>query len=310
MPGGRGDAAFRHAILRVMVTGAAGHLARAVLPLLCDSAEITNVVALDRNSVLFKHAKIDPLRADLRDASIESVLKRCDALVHLAWTVIRGRMSAGAMRANNIDASLKLFLAARAADVKCVIQVSSAAVYGSGSLVSEHAALQPLDNFLYAQQKAEFETWLVKEFPAALILRPHIILGPNALPLLKSLLAVPFYVKLDDPQPLLQCVHEDDVAAAIVLALNASAAGAFNLAASDTFSYRDIIRQRHRHAFGIPYGVGRTALYAVWRALGLGAEPGWAAGMRHDLTLDCHKARELLGWQPRYSSLDALQQTR
>lgn len=295
--------------MRVLLTGAAGHLAQAVLPQLCDCADVTRVVALDRNALRFEHAKIEPMRADLCDAELTPALHDCDALVHLAWTVLRGRTSARAMRANNIGASQKLFLAAQAAGVKRLIHVSSAAVYGSGSLLTEHSALKPLDHFLYAQHKAEFEVWLASKMPAALVLRPHIILGPNALPLLKALLALPFFVSFRDPQPLLQCVHEDDVAAAILLGLTSGESGAFNLAASDTLNYREVIRQRHCYALGIPYAVARAIFYGLWRVFGLGAEPGWAAGLGHDLTLDCRKAHELLGWQPCYSSRAALQQT-
>lgn len=295
--------------MRILVTGAAGQLARAVLPRLCHDHAIDRIIALDRRPIDFSHQKIAPLSADLRTTQLAPLLRNCDALVHLAWTVLRGRTSARAMRANNIDASQKLFLTAQAAGVKRLIHVSSAAVYGSGSLLTEHSALQPLDQFLYAQHKAEFEAWLATEIPTALVLRPHIILGPNALPLLRAVLALPLYVRLPDPQPLLQCVHEQDVADAIARALHSAQAGPFNLAAADVFNYREVIRARHRRALAVPYPLARLALHAAWRLTGFGAEPGWLEGIRADLTLDCGQARQLLGWQPRWSSREALQQT-
>lgn len=232
---------------------------------------------------------------------LEPLLHDCDALVHLAWTVLRGRTNAQAMYANNVGVSQKLFAAAAAAGVTRLIHVSSAAVYGNGSLLNEQTRLAPLAGFLYAEHKAEFDTWVARELPATIVLRPHIILGPNALPLLRKMLHLPFYPKLPDPQPLFQCVHEHDVAAAIVFGLHSTQSGPFNLAAADTFSYREAICARHPRAIGIPYSLTRFTLYGAWKLLGVGAEPGWIAGMRADLTLDCSRAREILGWQPRYS---------
>ena len=295
--------------MKILVTGAAGQLARAVLPQLCADRAIDRIVALDRRPISFSHHKVKSLNADLRAIELDPLLHECNALVHLAWTVLRGRTSPQAMYANNVGVSQKLFSAAAQAGVTRLIHVSSAAVYGNGSLLNEQARLAPLAGFLYAEHKAEFEAWLAREVPAAVTLRPHIILGPNALPLLKKMLSLALYPKLPEPQPLLQCVHEQDVAAAIVSALHSTHSGPFNLAAADTFHYRDAIRAKHSSAIGVPYGLTLMTLHAAWLLLGVGAEPGWLAGTRANLTLDCAKARELLGWQPRYSSIETLQTT-
>lgn len=295
--------------MKILVTGAAGHLARALLPRLCAGGEVDRIIAVDRRPIAFRQRKIEPRQADLRTADLEPLLQNCDALVHLAWTVIRGRTNAQAMRANNVGVGQKLFSAAHRAGVRRLIHVSSASVYGNGTLLSERAPFAPLAGFLYAQHKAEFESWLAREVREAIVLRPHIILGPNALPLLKKMLSLPFYPNLPEPQPLLQCIHESDVAEAIVLALQSTQSGAFNLAANDTFNYRDMIRTKHRRAVGVPYSATRLALYGAWKLFGIGAEPGWLAGMRADLTLDCAKAHGSLGWQPCRSSIEALGQT-
>lgn len=291
--------------MKILVTGAAGQLARALLPRLCDDDRVGRIVALDRRQFTFFHPKIDPQCGDLNSIELEPLLRDCDALVHLAWTVIRGRTSAQSMYANNVRVGEKLFAAAARLGVRRLIHVSSASIYGNGSLLSEHAPLAPLPGFLYAQHKAEFEIWLARELPAAVILRPHIILGPNALPLLKAMLALPIYTRLPNPQPLLQCIHEQDVANAIALALHGTQSGPFNLAAEDTFNYRDMIRTRHRRAVGVPYPLISAALHVAWRLFGIGGEPGWLKGIGADLTLDCAKARNELGWQPCYSSISA-----
>ena len=123
------------------------------------------------------------------------------------------------------------------------------------------------------------------------------------------MLSLPLFTHLPDPQTRLQSVQEQDVAEAIALALQGPGSGPFNLAAADTFSYRDVIRAKHRRAIAVPYPLTRIALHGAWRLLGVGGEPGWLAGIRADLTLDCAKARQSFGWQPRYSSLETLKTT-
>ena len=155
-------------------------------------------------------------------------------------------LSANEMFDVNVRAAHKLFHAARAAGVKRLIHLSSAAVYGAAVHANEQAALRPCPSFLYAEHTAHLEQLLAIELPECVRLRPHVTLGPHAHPLLKRLVKQPFFVRLPDPQPLLQCVHEDDVAQAVMLCLENDARGAYNLAADDSFSLRDAIRARHR----------------------------------------------------------------
>lgn len=292
--------------MRVFISGTASHLARALLPRLCDDPAIESVLGLDIRPGWFEHRKYRHVQADLRAVDLAPLLQGCDGLVHLAFVVLRGKTPAHAMRAINLEASQRLFAAAGAAGVARQVHLSSAAVYGSGVLVDEAAPLKPIPGFLYGEHKAELEHWLAAHCPDTVRLRPHIILGAHAQPLLKTLLHQPFYVRLPDPQPLLQCVHEDDVAAAIVLALKQPAAGAYNLAAHDSFSFRDAIRARSRVAVPVAPKLAGAALKLVWGMTGAGGEPGWMEGVHRSLTLNCSRARNELGWRPLHTSRDML----
>lgn len=232
-----------------------------------------------------------------------------DALVHLAFVVLRGRMSESEMFDINVAGGHALFRAARAAGVKRLVHMSSAAVYGSSVALDESAPLHPLPDFLYAQHKARLEQILTGEFPECALLRSHVILGPHAQPLLKWLLNQPFYVRLPEPYPLLQCVHEDDVAEAILLALTRDASGPYNLATEDSFSFRDAITGRHRTSVPLPLSVARAGLNVAWKASGWGGEPAWIEGLTRTLLLDCRRAQVELGWRARHSAAQALAQT-
>lgn len=287
--------------MRIVVSGAAGRLAAALLPKLCASSDVTRVIGIDRVPASFRHAKFAPIIADIRDASSRDALRGAAAVLHLAFVLQRGRLPLQQMRANNVEGSEAFLGEAAAADVPRIVHVSTAAVYGAGHDLTEDAPLAPWPRFQYACQKVELETWIARGLPHAIVLRPTIILGPNAQPLLRQLIGAPFYVRLPDPQPLLQCVHEDDVADAIVAALAAPVRGAFNLAAPQSFAVRELVRRRRPHALGLPLAVARVALAAAWRTTGWGGEPGWLDGIGASLTLDCRRAAAVLGWQPHHT---------
>jgi UDP-glucose 4-epimerase len=279
--------------MRVCVTGAAGHLARALLSPLCAATWVESVIGVDRAHPEFRNQKFTAVVDDIAGKEALEAVARSDALVHLAAIVTRGRATAREMRRINVEAAQSVIGSAVASGTRIVV-LSSAAVYGSGEALTERAPLTPLAGFLYAQNKADLERWIEMRAPRVAVLRPHIILGPNALPLVRQLVAMPVYPRLPDPQPKLQCIHEADVAHAILLALRSDASGPFNLASPEPFAWKTLARERR--AIGIPLPALRAALWLAWRVAGWGGEPAWLAGATHSLTLECTRARELLGW--------------
>ena len=292
--------------MRVVVTGAAGRLARVVLPRLCEHPAIKRVTGIDRAAATYRHRRFVAHVADIADRTAHETLRGADALVNLAFVLLRGRMPLAAMTATNVDATKALLSAAANAGIPSIVHLSSAAVYGQGTDLTEEAPLMPLARFAYAQHKADVDCFLAATLPQVAVLRPTIVLGQNAQPLLKALLALPFFVRVPDPQPRLCVVHEDDVAAAVLLALDRRARGPFNLAAPSTFSVRDVVRARHAWAPGVPPVLARAALEVAWRTTGWGGEPGWLDGAAASLTLDCTRARTLLGWRPRHDDCNAI----
>lgn len=286
--------------MRVVVTGAAGRLARAVVPMLCADPGIGRITGIDLEAPQFRHPKFEPIVADIGDRVTLDQMRGAGALVHLAYVVFRGRRAVEAMARTNVIASRELLSAAANAGVGSIVHLSSAAVYGKGVDIAEDAPLAPLPRFQYARQKAAVDAWIARELPSITVLRPTIILGPHAHPLLLQLAASVCYVRLPEPQPTVQCVHEHDVAAAVRLAIRRPAPGAYNLAAASSFSARELVLAHRRHATGIPRWLGRTAISVAWGITGWGGEPGWLDGIGDSLTLDCRRARTLLQWVPEY----------
>jgi len=295
--------------MRVFVTGSSAHLAQALLPKLCANPDVERVTGIDRLRPRFRHPKFAVSQLDIRDPRLAALVAGHDALVHLAFIVLRGRMDEREMFDINVNGSYKVFHAAREAGAKRLIHMSSAAVYGSGVHVSEETSFDPLPRFLYARHKAHLEQMLAIEFPECVRLRPHVVLGPNAQPLLKRLLNQPCYVRLPEPHPLLQCVHEDDVAQAVLLALARDVKGPFNLAVEDNFSFREAIRRRHRLSIPLPLSTARAGLNMAWKMFGWGGEPAWIEGLTRTLLLDCRRAAVELGWRSTHNAASVLADT-
>lgn len=296
-------------VMKVFVTGAGSHFAQALLPVLCEDASISRVTGLDTERPDFAHPKFTAFRHDLRDAAVAPLLAGHDALVHLAFIVLRGRLSADEMFDANVRAGQKLFHAARAAGIKRLVHMSSAAVYGSAVHANEQTPLKPLPGCLYAEHQAQFEQLLAIEFPECVRLRPHVILGPHAHPAWKRLLRQPFYVRMAEPHPLLQCIHEEDLARAVALSLGSEARGAYNLAVEGSFSFRDAIRARHRVSAGLPPAAARGAMTFARRFLSWDIDPAWLEALSHTLLVNCRRAIIELGWRSRHSAHDAIAAT-
>lgn len=300
--------------MRLVITGSAGRLARVLVPRLLREPGVTEVIGIDHAAHDYPDPRFRAVIADVRDPDIGTQLQGADALIHMAFVLMGGRLGRArhrreTVREVNVEGSRNVFTQAVAAGVPRLVFVSSASVYGAWPdnppLMDETQPLRAMPGFAYAEDKVAVEQWLdglEAAHPEACVirLRPHVILGPQAHPLLKALLRQPFYPRLPRPA-LTQCVWEDDVAEAIVLAARGGPAGAYNLAADGAMSFRDMIRLTHRHALPLPLGLAALAHRLAWRLLPEVGEPGWVQGMRHDLAVNSARAREQLGWRPRYS---------
>jgi nucleoside-diphosphate-sugar epimerase len=303
------DPLARNPLMKVFITGASAHLARALLPRLCDHPAVTQVTGIDIRPPHFSHAKFNASILDIRSAQLARQMDSHNILINMAFRVLRGRMSEADMFDVNVSGGQNVFRAARSAGIARLIHLSSAAVYGSGENLNEDTPLNPLPGFIYGQHKAHLEQWLAAEFPQCARLRPHVILGMHAQPLLKWLLNQPCRLRLPEPAPQLQCVHEDDVVEAVLLAMQSAVRGPLNLASADSFSFSDAIRARHRLSMPLPVLVARVLLVTAWKTCGWGGEPAWIDGLMRTLTLDCRRARAELGWRSSCSARQALART-
>jgi nucleoside-diphosphate-sugar epimerase len=222
--------------LTVAVTGPTGTFGAGLIPLLQDDDRVAKIIGIARRP--FDPAergwtKMEYRQGDVRDPeALQTAFRDVDVVVHLAF-MITGNASRQTTREINVDGTLNVFRAAAAAGARRFVYASSLAAYGfhadNPELISEDWPVRPAARLFYAQEKAELEHLLESEAasggPDLYLLRPPIVLGPNAVgakDVLPGVLAplgrffsrprrLPVPIPLVVPEHPLQFVHEEDV---------------------------------------------------------------------------------------------------
>ena len=310
--------------VRILVTGGAGYVGSTSAQRIIESGH--DVVVLD--SLVLGHRGAVPQEAllvvgDIGDRGlVERTVREheIDAVLHCAGYSLVGESMTKPEQyfANNVVAGVALLDAIRATGVRRMVFSSSAAVYGAPETtpIEETQPLRPINT--YGATKVAFESALTayaRAFGIATVsLRyfnaagatdkrgedhdPETHLIPN---ILRSVIDdVPVRVFGDDyPTPDGTCIrdyiHVDDLAAAHLAALELTATSepghlACNLGSGSGFSNLEILHAAESVVgHGIRYDMG---------ARRPGDPPVLVASNR--------RARELLGWEPRHGSLEAI----
>jgi nucleoside-diphosphate-sugar epimerase len=111
----------------------------------------------------------------------------------------------------------------------------------------------------------------------------------------------------------LQFIHEDDVGQALLrCVLGDGPPGAYNIAGDGVLTGADIVRELGLAPVPIP---SRAVQAAARLATSLPRPPfvppsaDWVEAVTQPSIMDTTKARSELGWQPRYSGIEALRET-
>jgi len=309
--------------MKILVTGCAGHLARTCIPVLLDDNRVSSVTGIDIKPSSIHHPNYREHIIDMRDPLLEKHLSEVDAVIHLAFVVNNGELGARRfdreyIRDVNIAGSKNVFQLAEVQKVKNLIHISSCVVYGmsfdSPQFMEETQPLSARNGFYYSEDKVAVENYL-DEFESqhaglrVVRLRPHIILGQHALPLLKLILQQPFHFMFPDPQPLTQFISEMDVATAIQQSLFKEVSGSFNLATDQVASFYLIHKHLHSLSLPMPFGIARLGHKLAWRYTGRFGDPAWFECTQYPLTISNDKAKQELGWHPTLNLFECLEAT-
>ena len=329
--------------LTVAVTGPTGTFGSGLVPLLEAEDRVRRVVGVARSDfdpATRGWSKMTYRRADVRNPkALEDTFAGADVVVHLAFLVVGGPPELS--RAINVEGTVNAFRAAAAAGARRFVYASSVAAYGfhpdNPVGITEDWPTRSADRLFYAQQKAELEETLREEAAEhpeldLYVLRPPIVLGPHAvgakaqvpawlrragaaLPDLTDALAALLPKRLPPvPVPVpdlpLQVVHEDDVGRALLqCVLGAGPAGAYNIAAEETLTLADVVRELGGIPVPLPAGPAHALARAAAAVPGLPQPTQWVEALAHPAIMDTTRARTELGWTPQVSARDALHAT-
>lgn len=301
--------------MRVFLTGANGYLGRVLTDHLCSLPAVTSITGIGLTRPPMPASdKFKFIRLDIRSPELAATMAGHDTVVHTACVVLwSARMPAGERDDVNLNGTRNVARAALANHIPRFIHASSMAVYDpvrvrGQSDVAEDFPLGRGDSpFYYWNAKAAAEPMLAEILAGAALLtffRPIYIIGPRNRGVVDSYKKNA--VRFPGCNPRRQFIHEDDVAAAFLLALAHDLPGAFNVVPDDFMRMNDVWRMvGARWVPTIPVPVARMITAIRWRYFGSPVHSSWVEDMLIDFT-GSNARLKLAGWKPRYGSADAL----
>lgn len=301
---GGGQLATRGSLqrVRIMVTGASGFIGQTLCGQLSGRGH--ELSALVRRPGSEPHGTRG-IVADLGDkAGLAEALaaERPECVVHLAAEIASQR-SERKVRAVNVDGTERLIDACRAlagtdASAGPRIVFASTVVTGDahGALLTEDTKL-PIET-AYGRSKQEGERLVMESGLPAVVVRPSHVYGPGgwyANELVARLRQPGRLAVIGSGRNLWDVVHVDDVASALVLAVEQAQAGEIYHVVDDRpIAFYDFMALT---ATALGVGPPRRVPAAVARLIGGG--PAVAAATRSARSSNAKLKREL-GWQPRF----------
>jgi len=305
---------------KVVVTGAAAPLGARFVRALA-ARDTHDIVVLDLvpppdAPPEIRHRFLD-LNLPHADGTVFRLLQeeRPDAIVHLAQIRSPSRQATYAHELNAIG-SLHVLAAAGEAKINRVILASTTLVYGARGdnpnyLTEEHPLRpDPLDRFVRDFAEAESHARAhVRHHPDAkvTILRLAPFVSADVREYRTKALSAPLALALMGYDPLIQTLHTDDAVQAVLLALDhPEATGAFNIAPEGVLPVSTARLLLGSLPVTVPHGLAYLLYEAAWE-LGIGHFPGVHAHyFRYLCIADNRKARRVLGFAPRRTTLDVM----
>jgi UDP-glucose 4-epimerase len=312
--------------MKVVVTGATGNVGTSTVDALSASPEIDQIVGLARREPTWTPPKTSWVEANVLSADLGAVFEGADAVIHLAWAIQPSRDAVTLARIN-VEGSRHVFEAMAAARVPKLVHASSVGAYSRGPKdreVDEDWPTEGTPTSFYSRHKVAVERELDRfeaDNPETRVvrLRPALIFKDEAATEIRRLFVGPFLPNFLLRRRFLlalprvdrlrfQAVHSEDVGQAYLRAVLADVGGAFNIAAEPPLSPEEMAKQIGVRSFPVPARVVRRLADLSWRMRLQPTPPGWLDMALNVPLMSSERAREELGWEPRHSAVEALEE--
>lgn len=310
--------------MRIVVVGATGNVGTSVLASLILDPQVDSIVGIARRKPVIELDKVEWATADIVTADLVPLFRGADAVIHLAWLIQPSR-DRSVTKAVNQEGSRRVFAATVQAEVPALIYASSVGAYSPGPKdygVDESWPTDGIATSFYSVDKAATERMLDSLEDAqpelrVVRLRPGLIFKKEAGAGVRRLFAGPFLptplvrtglVKVipDIPDLRFQCVHSYDVAEAYRLAATTDARGAFNIATDPIVDPPMLAAMFGAKLVPLSGDAVRAFARLTWKARLQPTPEGWVDLALQTPLLDTKRAHADLGWEPRFTSRQAL----
>jgi UDP-glucose 4-epimerase len=310
--------------MRVVVVGATGNIGTSLVKALAADPEVTSVLGLARRLPSWRPDGVEWATADISSDDLAPHLRGADVVVHLAWLIQPTHDPVLTWRVNVLG-GIRVFRTAVEAGVRALVYSSSVGAYSPGPKDTEVDESWPTDGWptaAYTREKAYMERVLDRleaEHPQLRVvrMRPAFVFKREAGteqrrlfvgPLLPTRLVRPRLIPIvpDLPGLRFQAVHSLDAAEAFRQAVLRDVRGAFNLAADPVLGVRELARLLDARPVRVPAAVVRAVVATAWQLRLVPAAPDLFDALLQLPIMSTARARAELGWQPRYGSLDTL----
>jgi UDP-glucose 4-epimerase len=245
---------------------------------------------------------------DIRKRKVEDVFRHhaVEALIHLG-IMHDPRMPFSEAHSFNVLGTHKVLDLCVRHGVKKVVVLSSANVYGplpdNSNFLTEDAPLMAADRYSDVRDLIELDMyaqsfmWKHPEIETVL-LRPVNIVGPTVRN------APSNYLRLERPitvmgfDPMVQLIHEEDVARAMVLALRPGVRGVYNVTGPGEVPLSSVLRELGRSPIPIPHVLVRPLLRRAFEAGLSGFQPEEVDHIQYLCMVDGSRFARDAGWAP------------
>ena len=210
---------------------------------------------------------------------------------------------------------MHVLAACRKHPLRKLVVSSTVLVYGphprNPNFLMEDQAMRGLHGVPFVDDKIDVEGQVHRfgeERPdcCVTVLRMAAVLGPTVDNYLARWLSRRFVPIVMGYDPLVQFVHEVDALAALKLAIDRDAAGAFNIVGEGVLPISTVVKLAGRFGLPIPYLLLRRLAALLWVAQMSEAPPAFVIALRYLCVADGARARAVLGFRPAYSTRDAV----
>tara|TARA_B100001123_G_scaffold252812_3_gene282116 strand:+ start:1147 stop:2193 length:1047 start_codon:yes stop_codon:yes gene_type:complete len=297
--------------MRVLVTGSTGAVGRRACARLAEAGH--EVVGVDRFSSVRPAPGVDIVTADLAVTDLRRLVDDVDTVVHLASSLRPqlARVDPG----HAIPAVAQRLLAAlEDSPVTHLVVLSTAMVYGAWPdnpvPLTEEAEVRPCPNFRFAVRRTDLEeramAWgCANDDRVVTMLRPAVTVAEEKPGGLARLLSAAVAIRSEEGDPMGQFLHADDLAEAVVVAVDQRPLGPLNVA-PDGWIPAPLMAELGGQVprLRLPAGLAGAVARLRW-SLGLTeAPPGILPYTVYPWVVSNDRIRSL-GWEPRHTNEEA-----